>query len=139
MSTHTMLPGRHAHEGPGPVPRGAHPGSRATWAVPAVAAFVYGLYVVFISHENGFSEAGGWLLGLVAAVVSFAVGYALVRGRDRMITEVRAAAFGALFGICMGFLHNLGGGSVLRSAGIGLTLGIGMGLTAYYVFYVHEH
>ncbi|MFI9239569.1 hypothetical protein [Streptomyces sp. NPDC053079] len=145
MSTHSIMPGRHhAHEGPGPVPRTGHVhyGERTerwTWAVPVVGGVVFGLYTVFLAHDNGFSELSGWLLGLVAALVTMGLGLALIRGRDRMITEVRAAAFGALFGASIGFLRSLTEVSVLRSAGMGLVFGLCMGLVAYYVFYEHEH
>ncbi|MEV5507912.1 hypothetical protein [Streptomyces orinoci] len=147
-----ILPGHHtAHPGPGPVPRdrrlparitrtGPVPDtSRPAWLVPVIAGVVLGLYTVFLSHDNGFSEGSGWLLGLAAAVISAGVGYLLVRERNAMSAEVRAATFGALLGGSIGFLHSVAGGSWLRSSGIGLGFGIGMALVSYYVFYEHEH
>ncbi|MEU7167431.1 hypothetical protein AB0A70_22765 [Streptomyces morookaense] len=143
------MPAHAAHEGPGPVARGTHlPQTRRTaeagharweWGVPVTGGIALGLYAVFISSETGNSAGHAWLVGLVTALVSIAVGHVLLRERHRMVAEVRAAAFGAFFGICMGFLCSLSGGSVLRSTAIGLPLGIGMGLISYYVFYAHEH
>ncbi|GHF74873.1 hypothetical protein GCM10010218_64870 [Streptomyces mashuensis] len=147
MPTHSITPGGHsAHEGPGPVPRTTHlrhagaagGGERWTRTVPVVGGVVYGLYAVWITQNHGFSSGMSWLTGLVAAVATAALGYAIIHNRARMIPEVRAAAFGTLFGAAMGFLHSLTGSSVLRSAGIGLSFGIAMALTSYYVFHWHE-
>ncbi|MFI9720532.1 hypothetical protein ACIHFE_12870 [Streptomyces sp. NPDC052396] len=147
-----ILPGRHtAHPGPGPVARDRHLPARVTrtgpvpdvsrpaWLIPVIGGVVLGLYTVFLSHNNGFSEGSGWLLGLVAAVIATGVGYLLVRERNAMTTEARAITFGALLGVSIGFLHSVAGGTWLRSCGIGLFSGIGMGLLSYYVFYEHEH
>ncbi|MFF4158350.1 hypothetical protein [Streptomyces sp. NPDC001678] len=143
--THSIMPGRHhAHEGPGPVPRTGHVRHERTtptagWAVPVFGGFVLGLYAVFLSHENGFGELQGWMLGLVAAVVSAGLGYLVIRNRNKMITEVRAASFGALFGVSMGFLRSLTRVSVLEASWIGLVFGACMALASYYLFYWHEH
>ncbi|GHG81399.1 hypothetical protein [Streptomyces griseocarneus] len=145
MPTHSIMPGRHvAHEGPGPVPRTGHvrhegQASRAGRVVPVVGGVVLGLYAVFLAHDNGYSEAGGWVLGIIAGAIAAALGYAVIHERNRMITEVRAAAFGALFGVSMGFLRSLSGATVLDSCFVGLAFGLGMGLTSYYIFYWHEH
>ncbi|RLU94605.1 hypothetical protein CTZ27_17975 [Streptomyces griseocarneus] len=146
MPAHSIMPGRQpaAHEGPGPVARGTHlphaaRSDRWTWAVPLAGAVMLGLYGVFLASENGWPTLNYWLLGLALAVVSGVLGHALIRQRDKMITEVRAAAFGSLLGASIGFLHALTGATVLRSAQIGLLVGLGMGLTSYYVFYWHEH
>ncbi|MEU1674269.1 hypothetical protein ABZ752_19900 [Streptomyces roseifaciens] len=143
--THSIMPGRHhhAHEGPGPVARGTHlPAGhepRFTWAVPVVGGVALGLFAIFLASNNGYSVAAAVLIGVVAGLIAMAAGYALLHERNTMIAEVRAAAFGALFGGSMGFLHSLSGGTVLRSTGIGLLTGFGMGLASYYVFYWHEH
>ncbi|ARZ69604.1 hypothetical protein M1P56_01915 [Streptomyces sp. HU2014] len=146
MPTHSIMPGRHhhAHEGPGPVARGTHlphAGREGRWTrdVPIAGGVVLGLYATYLASQNGFSTLGYWMMGLAVAVVSMGIGYVLIRQRNRMVAEVRAAAFGTLFGCCMGFLHSLGGGTVLRASEIGLLLGLGMGLASYYVFYWHEH
>ncbi|MEU2869185.1 hypothetical protein ABZ769_08260 [Streptomyces olivoreticuli] len=145
MPTHSIMPGHHrGHEGPGPVARGTHlPGeghaSRLPWAVPATGGFMLGLYAVFLSSQNGYSTLGSWLMGIVVALVSAGAGYVLIRERKKMVTEVRAIAYGSLFGVSMGFLYSLSGDSVLRSIEIGLLLGLGMGLASYYLFYWHEH
>ncbi|MFE5871152.1 hypothetical protein ACFQ6V_21220 [Streptomyces roseifaciens] len=143
--THWIMPGRHhhAHEGPGPVARGtrlpAGHAPRSTWAIPVVGGVALGLFAIFLASNNGYSVAAAVLIGVVAGLIAMAAGYALLHERNTMIAEVRAAAFGALFGGSMGFLHSLSGGTVLRSTGIGLLTGIGMGLVSYYVFYWHEH
>ncbi|QLE72476.1 hypothetical protein FGW37_13470 [Streptomyces rectiverticillatus] len=143
--THSIMPGRHhrAHEGPGPVARGTHlPAGRArrsTWAVPVVGGIALGLFAIFLAGNNGYTAGPAVLIGVVAGLIAMAAGYALLRERNTMITEVRAAAFGALFGGSMGFLHSLSGGTVIRSSGIGVLTGIAMGIASYYVFYWHEH
>ncbi|MET9417761.1 hypothetical protein ABZY03_26950 [Streptomyces klenkii] len=143
--THSIMPGRHhpAHEGPGPVARGTHlpAGERArwTWAVPVTGGIVLGLFAIFLAGNNGYTTGAAVVIGVVAGLIAMAAGYALLHERNTMIAEVRAAAFGALFGGSMGFLHALSGGTVLRSAGIGLLTAMGMGLASYYVFYWHEH
>ncbi|MFE0043156.1 hypothetical protein [Streptomyces albireticuli] len=149
MPTHSIMPGHHhhAHEGPGPVARGTHlprtgrAGREGHWTrnVPVAGGIVLGLYATYLASQNGFSTLGYWMLGLAVAVVSMGLGYVLIRQRHRMTTEVRSAAYGALFGCSMGFLYSLGGGTALRASEIGLLLGLGMGLASYYVFYWHEH
>ncbi|KAB7832487.1 hypothetical protein [Streptomyces mobaraensis] len=150
MPAHAILPSHHTPEGPGPVPRSARlpvrgtragpvpDRSRPAWAVPACLGFVLFLYTTFLAHENGFSELGGWLLGLATAAVATGIGYLLVRDRNAMITEVRAAAYGALAGSTLGFLHSVAGGSWLRSLGIGLGFAVLVGLTSYYLFHWNE-
>ncbi|WKU45304.1 hypothetical protein Q3V23_15190 [Streptomyces sp. VNUA116] len=141
--THSIMPGHHhaAHEGPGPVARGTRLGepARWTWAVPLTGGVALGLFAIFLAGNNGYTTGAAVVIGVVAGLIAMAAGYALLRERNTMIAEVRAAAFGALFGGSMGFLHALSGGTVIRSAGIGVLTGLGMGVASYYVFYGHEH
>ncbi|MFC5722031.1 hypothetical protein ACFP1Z_17845 [Streptomyces gamaensis] len=145
MSTHSYLPGRHhGHRGPGPpaltrhLPRHAHR-PRFEWAVPVTGGVLMGLYAMFLDHAHGGSWTKDVLLGLVTALIAIGVGHVLLRERGRMPTEVRAASFGAFFGICMGFLYSLAGATWLRASGVGLLLGGAFALVSYYVFYEHEH
>ncbi|MFF7730609.1 hypothetical protein [Streptomyces sp. NPDC008001] len=143
--THSIMPGHHhqAHEGPGPVARGTPLRSgrpaRFTWAVPVTGGVALGLFAIFLAGNNGYTAGASVVIGVVAGLIAMAAGYALLRERNTMIAEVRAAAFGALFGGSMGFLHSLSGGSVMRSAGIGVLTALGMGVASYYVFHWHEH
>ncbi len=107
-------------------------------ALPVTAAVAYGLYVLFLDHSNGSSWGRAALLALVAAVVTGALGLLLVARRAALSTEVRALAFGALFGCAMGFLYSLTGPSVLRSVTMGLVLGAALALVSLYVFRAHE-
>ncbi|KNB50380.1 hypothetical protein AC230_26750 [Streptomyces caatingaensis] len=127
------MPARRTQAGPVP------DRSRPAWAVPVGLGVVLFLYTVFLSHNNGFSEAGGWLLGLVVAAVATGIGYVLVRERNAMIPEVRALSYGALAGITIGFLHSVSGGSWLRSLGIGLGFGVLVGLLSYDVFHWNQY
>ncbi|MFI1255748.1 hypothetical protein ACH4U6_18490 [Streptomyces netropsis] len=139
MSTHPALPGHHRHEGPGPVTRISHRTSRSAWAVPVTGGVVLGLYTVFLADDNGASTLSAWMTGLVAGLVAMGAGYVLIKERARMIAEVRAAAFGALLGISLGFLYSLTQVSVLRASLFGFFLGGAMAVASYYVFYMHEH
>ncbi|MGI5528625.1 hypothetical protein ACQEVX_14810 [Streptomyces syringium] len=139
MPTHPALHGHHRHEGPGPVTGISHRTSRSAWAVPVTGGVVLGLYTVFLADDNGASTPRAWMIGIIAGLVAMGAGYVLIKERAKMIAEVRAAAFGALFGISLGFLYSLTQVSVLRASLFGLFLGGALAVVSYYVFYMHEH
>ncbi|MEU2790144.1 hypothetical protein [Streptomyces sp. NPDC007100] len=118
-----------------------HHRSPAATALPVAAAALFGLWTVFVDRTSGSSLGHAWLLGLIAALVSGALGLALVRVQSSMITEVRALAYGALFGTAMGYLYSIAhasGPSILESVRMGLVLGAVMFAVSLYVFRTHR-
>ncbi|MFJ4480361.1 hypothetical protein [Streptomyces xanthochromogenes] len=114
---------------------------RAAIAVPVVLGVAYGIWAAGIQRNggNGVITWGQVVLGVVSGVVLIALGIGLLRIQSALPREIRAAAYGTLFGCAMGFLYSLSDHSVLRSSGIGAAFGAGMFLTAFYVFYTHEN
>lgn len=78
------------------------------------------------------------LYGLAGFVVSGALGLVVAHFQSSLITETRAAAYGALFGCSMGWAYSLGGESILKSSAFGLTLGAVMFVAALYIFRTHR-
>ncbi|QNP64312.1 hypothetical protein [Streptomyces genisteinicus] len=108
--------------------------------LPAVLAVAAGIWAASILRfqDGGIADGAQWLVGIICAVVLGALAFGLGRIQDRLPRELRAAAYGALTGATIGFLTSLAGGSVLRSAGIGLACGVATGLAMFYAFYVRE-
>ncbi|MGP3927578.1 hypothetical protein [Streptomyces sp. 8N616] len=119
------LPGRRRH-------------GRAFVAVPLLLGIAYGLYAAFLTSNNGASNTrimlDSFVGGAVVAVLSFLIGAA----QTRLPRERRAAAYGGLFGIVMGYLLSLSGETWLKAGFLGLILGLSMGLIVFYVRYTHE-
>ncbi|MET9799688.1 hypothetical protein [Streptomyces sp. NPDC006368] len=137
MSAHATLPGRHrrtARRAPGRT-RGR---SRTAWALPAVLAVLFGFYAQNIERDGATITAGQALLGVVSGVVFGALCYALGRVQHALPRELRAAAYGALAGVAIGWLYSLSGTSVLTATAVSLAVGAGVGAVAFYVFYTHE-
>lgn len=110
----------------------------ASTAVPVVGGLAYGLYAALLNEGNGASAISSLLIGVVAAIVTAGLGTLLMHRQSALLTEVRALAYGALFGSTMGFLYSLAGpGSILKSTGMGLTFGILMFAVSLYFFRAH--
>ncbi|MEU7329122.1 hypothetical protein [Streptomyces parvus] len=134
MATHAAMPGR----------RGARAHARTrhhtllAWALPLVLGVIYGFYAAFIRRDGGPSTGGQVLLGLVSGVALAALCFALGRIQRSLPRELRAAAYGALTACAIGFLVSLTDTSVLRSTGLGLAVGAGVLVVAYYYLYSRE-
>jgi drug/metabolite transporter (DMT)-like permease len=107
-------------------------------ALPVIAALGFGCYTIFLNHLAGAKGGQAALLGLIAAVVSGALGLLLVHYQSTMLTETRALAYGALFGTAMGWLYSLGGPSVLKSSAWGLVMAAAMTIVSLYLFRSHR-
>lgn len=131
MSTHTAGPVRHE------LPGRAQPAAPhiAAWAVPVVLGVAYGGYTTFEDAENGRSAGAAGILGAVVTVIVVAVCYFIGRVQAGVQAETRAFMYGIFFGCAMGFLVSVSGDSILKSAGIGLALGLSMGLVTFYIAY----
>lgn len=135
MAAHSAIPGR------SPRPTRSHGGSaerRQRGIIPAVLGVVYGIYASFIARDAG--PVTGWDVGfgVICAVIVAGLCFLLGRTQRAMIPLVRAAAYGTLFGVALGFLHNLADNTILNSSVVGLALGAGMTAAAFYVFYTRE-
>ncbi|MEU9114786.1 hypothetical protein AB0D04_24085 [Streptomyces sp. NPDC048483] len=118
------------------------PGTRrrvpATVALPVIAALAFGCFTIFRVHAAGTKGGPAMLFGLCAAVVTGALGLWLVHFQSTMITEVRALAYGALFGASVGWNYSLGGETLLKSCGFGLGMGAVMFVVSLYLFRGHR-
>ncbi|MFF9480679.1 hypothetical protein [Streptomyces sp. NPDC014733] len=129
-------------DAPGTESAAAHPrggrrlSAKVVW--PVIAALGFGCYTIWIDHTGGSSGGHAALLGLIAAVVTGALGLVLVHFQSTMITDTRALAYGALFGASMGWLYNLSGPSVLKSSAWGLVMGAVMFVVSLYIFRGHR-
>ncbi|MFI2237056.1 hypothetical protein [Streptomyces chrestomyceticus] len=131
-------PGSASERGSGSKRRGM---STTALALPVAAAVLYGLWTAFVDRTSGSSLGHAWLLGLIAAVVSGVLGLALVSVQSTLITEVRALAYGALFGTATGYLYSIShttGPSILESVRMGLVLGAVMFVVSLYIFRTHR-
>ncbi|MEV6547797.1 hypothetical protein AB0M57_03700 [Streptomyces sp. NPDC051597] len=140
MSSHAAMPRRRPTSRPSratgrPSRLGLPP---ALIALPLVTGVFYGFWAASISRRGGEVTGGNIALGLVSGAVIAALGLGLLLIQGRLPRELRALAFGTLFGAGTGFLYAQSGESVLGAAGMGAVLGAGMGLAAFYVFYTRE-
>ncbi|MER7947508.1 hypothetical protein ABTY59_08990 [Streptomyces sp. NPDC096079] len=108
------------------------------WGAPVTIGVLYGLYAATNARHGGPTTLGQLWLGLASAIVLAVAIYALRHYGHVLPREPRAAAWGALVGIAVGFLYSLAGASVLSSSGLGLMSGAVSGAAAYYLFYTHE-
>ncbi|WP_028810590.1 hypothetical protein [Streptomyces flavidovirens] len=150
MAGHAAIPDRSrrpvspsGQESTEPTGAGAGSGSdsgvrRHRGIVPVVLGAVYGMYASFLARDAG--PVTGWNVGfgVLCAVVVAALCFLLGRTEGALIPLVRAAAYGALFGVAIGFLHSLAGNSILDSVIVGGATGAGLGAAAFYVFYTRE-
>lgn len=109
------------------------------WALPVTLGVILGWYATSIVRDGGVLTGGQLALGLISGAVLAVLCFGLGRMQKRLPRELRAAAYGALFGGSIGFLYSLSDKSVLASSVLGLLTGASMLLAAFYVFYTHEN
>ncbi|MEU0630586.1 hypothetical protein [Streptomyces sp. NPDC005989] len=134
MSTHAAMPAR-GRTRPRAHARGR---SRSSWGVPVTLGAAYGLYASFILRNHGASAGRQFWYGLITAVALAALCFVLGRVQHTMLPLVRAVAYGALTAAAIGLLVGLTDSSVLRSAALGLAVGLGMFISTFYIYYTHE-
>ncbi|WP_328943819.1 hypothetical protein OG259_21985 [Streptomyces sp. NBC_00250] len=107
-------------------------------ATPTIIGVLYGLYAATVARQGGPTTLGQLWLGLISAVVLAGGIYVLRRFGRALPRELRAAAWGSLSGIAVGFLYSLSGASIFSSSGLGLIVAGVNAAAAYYLFYTHE-
>ncbi|WP_030694077.1 hypothetical protein [Streptomyces globisporus] len=108
------------------------------WGLPVTIGVLYGLYAEVNARDGGALSWGQFWLGLISAVVLAGALYALRRYGHALRRELRAAAWGALGGIAVGFLYSTTDASIYSSVVLGLVVGLVTGGAAFYLFYTHE-
>ncbi|GAA2958800.1 MULTISPECIES: hypothetical protein [Streptomycetaceae] len=135
MATHPTMPVRRHSRTRTPARRGH---GATAWALPLTLGVILGFWAFFIRRDGGATTAGQIWLGVVSGVAFAVLCFLLGRTQRALPRELRAAAYGALAGIAIGFLYSLNDNSVLSSAVLGLVVGAGVFLSAFYLFYTHE-
>ncbi|MEU8773257.1 hypothetical protein [Streptomyces sp. NPDC048606] len=99
---------------------------------------VYGVWAAFIKRQMGPVDAGNVFYGILCGALFAAIMFTLAKVGPRLGREVHAAAYGVFGGIAAGYLHSLTNESVLRGATVGLFVGLGVGIAAFYRYYTRE-
>ncbi|MFB7025322.1 MULTISPECIES: hypothetical protein [unclassified Streptomyces] len=126
MAAHAALPARRRHV------------STHGWAVPITIGVLYGFYAETNARHGGPLALSQLWIGLVSAVVLSVAIYALHRYGRALPRVPRAAAWGALVGIAVGYAYSLTNATVLSSSGLGLASALATTVAAHYFFYTHE-
>ncbi|MFI5803529.1 hypothetical protein [Streptomyces sp. NPDC051561] len=117
---------------------GAATATRASWAIPLLLGLTYGIYTAFMARGTSPLTARNVWLGVLCGVILTVVAYLVGKLGKGLPAGPHAAAFAAPFGIAMGFLYSLGGGSILTAVLLAMTLAASMFVASYYVFYSHS-
>ncbi|WP_326698540.1 hypothetical protein OG909_15120 [Streptomyces sp. NBC_01754] len=135
MATHTTLtrPGRARARTPA-----RHPHRAIGWVLPLVLGVIVGFWAFFIHRDGGATTGGLIWLGVASGVGFAALCFVLGRVQGRLPVEARAAAYGAVTAIVIGYLFSLHNHSVLSSTVLGLGVGAGVTVYAFYLFYTRE-
>lgn len=107
-------------------------------AVPVTLGILYGVWAPFIQRHGGPLNALQIALGLISGLALAGLVFVLMRLPRTIEPELRAAAFGVVAGMSVGFLHSLTYASVLRSSGIGLAVGGATAIAVFYYFHTRE-
>ncbi|MER5809693.1 hypothetical protein ABT143_16100 [Streptomyces sp. NPDC002033] len=99
---------------------------------------VYGVWAAFIKRQTGPVDAGNVFYGILCGVLFAAIMFALNRVGPSLPRELHAAAYGVFLGVAAGYLHSLTNQSVLRACGVGLAVGAGCAIIAFYRYYTRE-
>ncbi|MBT2407967.1 MULTISPECIES: hypothetical protein [unclassified Streptomyces] len=112
--------------------------SRSAFTGPLLLGLVYGVWAAFIKRQTGPVDAGNVFYGILCGFLFAACLFALARVGPMLAREAHATAYGVFAGIAAGYLHSLTNQSVLRATTVGLAVGVGVGLLAFYRYYTHE-
>ncbi|MFE6835406.1 hypothetical protein ACFVFI_11310 [Streptomyces sp. NPDC057705] len=112
--------------------------STGAYVRPLLAGLVYGVWAADLKRQMGPVDAGNVFYGILCGVLFAGIMFALARIGPRLMREVHATLYGVFTGIAAGYLHSLTDASVLSSTVIGLFVGMGVGLAAFYRYYTRE-
>lgn len=127
-----------AHGRHRPTGHTTHHVSKAALARPLLMGLVYGVYAAFMKRQMGPVDAGNVFYGILCGALFAACMFALARIGPRLNREMHAAAYGAFAGIAFGYLYSLADDTILRSVGLALLVGAGVGMAAFYRYYTRE-
>ncbi|MGX1560570.1 hypothetical protein [Streptomyces sp. NPDC055506] len=110
----------------------------ANIVLPVVLGLVYGYWAAAFRRDAGPITGWNLLFGFLTAFV-FAVVFAAVwQIAQRLRRELHALMWFVFTGCAMGFLYSQTGESVLKSIGLGLTVGAGVLVMLFYRYYSRE-
>ncbi|MGW6707031.1 hypothetical protein ACWGDE_19370 [Streptomyces sp. NPDC054956] len=112
--------------------------SRSALTRPLLMGLVYGVYAAFMKRQMGPVDAGNVFYGILCGAIFAACLFALARIGPRLRREAHAAVYAIFAGVSFGYLYSLADESVLKSSGLGLAVGAGVGIAAFYRYYVRE-
>ncbi|MFJ6758199.1 MULTISPECIES: hypothetical protein [unclassified Streptomyces] len=112
--------------------------STGAYVRPLLAGLVYGVWAADLERQKGPVDAGNVFYGILCGVLFAGIMFALARVGPRLMRELHATLYGVFTGIAAGYLHSLTDASVLSSTVIGLSVGAGVGLAAFYRYYTRE-
>ncbi|MFF5334577.1 hypothetical protein [Streptomyces sp. OfavH-34-F] len=138
MASHASAQTRGRHASPRTRPGTTRHRPVMSWAVPATLGLILGCYATAIVRGGGVLTGTRLALGLVSGAVLAVLCFGLGRIQNRLPRELRAAAYGVLAGGSIGFLYSLSGASILAASALGVFVGLGGLLAAYYYFYTRE-
>ncbi|MYX73601.1 hypothetical protein [Streptomyces sp. SID3915] len=135
MTTHATLSRHGARRTRAPA---RHPHHAIGWALPLVLGVIVGFWAFFIRRDGGETTGGLIWLGVASGAAFAVLSFLLGRIQGRLPVEVRAAAYGAVSAIVIGYLFSLHHHTVLASTALGLGVGAGVTAYAYYLFYTRS-
>lgn len=107
-------------------------------ALPVLLGLVYGYWAAANRRYGGPITGGNLLFGFLTALVFAVVLMALLVLAPKLRRELHAVVWAAFCGGAVGFLFSQSGGSVLRSAALGLGVTAGVFAIMFYRFYTQE-
>lgn len=137
MVTHASVPVRGTRSRPGS--RARRP-TTLSWALPVTLGVILGWWATSIVRGGGVLTGTQLALGLVSGAVFAVLCYGLGRMQKSLPSHIAAGGYAVLAGGGIGFLYSLSEKStVLASCVLGLVVGAGMFVTAFYSLYMQEN
>ncbi|WKX72192.1 hypothetical protein [Streptomyces sp. XD-27] len=109
-------------------------------ALPATFGMAFGAWIGWLEHKHGTSMGWAEVHGLLAAAVMAGLCQLVgaLQRSPKAITELKAVAYGSVFGAAVGYGYGSMGATTLAASLKGLIFGTIMGGIAFYLFHTHE-